>query len=309
MRVGTRIEYTDVDGDFMSSNTRVRQSYSNLIPNVQATRKWSNTYTTTLSYSLRLQRPYISNLNPFRSNNDSLNVFYGNPNLGPQTIHSLSLQNKLMINKTFVGITMTGSYSGDLITQYASFDRATFVNSTTYDNIGREVQLTMAVNFNTNLTPKWNLGMNGLLRYNSVRTDQANLPQNKGFSGSLFTNTSYKITSKITLSGSGGFMRSPYTLVSLGVFQGFYQVNIARKFLKDKLSATINFNNFFRDNLRYRNVTEDDNFRRVTIFTMPYRAIYFGVTWNFGKLTENVSKKKGVTNDDLLGGSGGQGGN
>jgi hypothetical protein len=24
------------------------------------------------------------------------------------------------------------------------------------------------------------------------------------------------------------------------------------------------------------------------------------LTWNFGKLTENVSKKKGVSNDDIL---------
>jgi len=26
------------------------------------------------------------------------------------------------------------------------------------------------------------------------------------------------------------------------------------------------------------------------------------LSWNFGKLTENVSKKKGVNNDDLIGG-------
>jgi len=28
--------------------------------------------------------------------------------------------------------------------------------------------------------------------------------------------------------------------------------------------------------------------------------VVLALTWNFGKLTENVSKKKGVNNDDIL---------
>jgi hypothetical protein len=35
---------------------------------------------------------------------------------------------------------------------------------------------------------------------------------------------------------------------------------------------------------------------------MPFRGLSFSLSWNFGKLTENVSKKKGVNNDDLIGG-------
>lgn len=37
-------------------------------------------------------------------------------------------------------------------------------------------------------------------------------------------------------------------------------------------------------------------------FYNPHAVFYFNVTltWNFGKLTENVSKKKGVNNDDIL---------
>jgi hypothetical protein len=35
-------------------------------------------------------------------------------------------------------------------------------------------------------------------------------------------------------------------------------------------------------------------------FIIPRRAAVLALTWNFGKLTENVSKKKGVNNDDIL---------
>jgi hypothetical protein len=34
---------------------------------------------------------------------------------------------------------------------------------------------------------------------------------------------------------------------------------------------------------------------------MPFRGIALSLSYNFGKLTENVSKKKGVNNDDLIG--------
>lgn len=33
-----------------------------------------------------------------------------------------------------------------------------------------------------------------------------------------------------------------------------------------------------------------------------YRGISAGLSWNFGKLKENVSKKKGVNNVDQIGG-------
>jgi hypothetical protein len=33
---------------------------------------------------------------------------------------------------------------------------------------------------------------------------------------------------------------------------------------------------------------------------LPLNSAVLALTWNFGKLTENVSKKKGVNNDDIL---------
>src|SRR5690606_1960788 len=43
-RIGARIEHTEVDGDFLSSNTKVKQGYTNLLPNIQASLKLSNAF-------------------------------------------------------------------------------------------------------------------------------------------------------------------------------------------------------------------------------------------------------------------------
>ena len=117
-RLGARLEHTNVDGNFITAKTRVNQEYTNLLPNVQATTRFSNAFTTVITYSDRIQRPFIQNLNPFVNDNDPRFISYGNPNLQPQTIHSLAIQTRLMLGKTFAGITFTGAYSDDMIVQY-----------------------------------------------------------------------------------------------------------------------------------------------------------------------------------------------
>src|SRR6185312_8020032 len=139
-RIGVRVEYTDVNGDFISSNTKVKHDYTNLLPNIQFTNRVSPITTLVFGYTKRLQRPYIWDLNPFVNNNDSLNISHGNPDLGPQTSHGLSAQVRFAKGNTFAGINLDGSYSGNKIQQYTSFDPATGISTTTSLNIGREIQ-------------------------------------------------------------------------------------------------------------------------------------------------------------------------
>lgn len=297
---GLRIEHTEIKGDFETSATEVAQRYTNLIPNLVITRKFSPIYTLVATYNLRLQRPYITSLNPFVNNNDSLSISYGNPNLGPQTMHVLMLQNRITKGKLFMTFGLNGSYTNSLIVQYASFEAATGITRFTSANYGRESQANTYFNINTPIGEKLTVGANVNLRYNHIENRAHLLQQSDGFSGALFSNFNWKVIGKFTISGSGGYFRSPYTLVNSPSGQGFYQVNFGYKFLEDKLAVTMNVNNFHDRYIRFVTETEDPAFRVVSTNLNLYRVIYFGVTYNFGKLKENVSKKKGVTNEDLV---------
>nr|MBA2761924.1 outer membrane beta-barrel protein [Segetibacter sp.] len=121
-RTGLRAEHTNVKGDFITSKTTVDQNYTNLIPNLLITRRFSGIYTLTTSYNMRLQRPYIINLNPFVNNNDSLNISYGNPNLGPQVLHAVSLQNRFIKGKSSASISINGSYTNNMVVQFVNFN-------------------------------------------------------------------------------------------------------------------------------------------------------------------------------------------
>ncbi|MBC7872857.1 MAG: TonB-dependent receptor [Ferruginibacter sp.] len=306
-RLGARVEHTSVDGDFSSSSTKVKQTYTTLLPNLQATTKLSNALTLVLGYNRRLQRPFIWNLNPFVNNNDSLNISYGNPGLGPQTINSFSVQTRIMKGGNFAGLTFEGSYSGDKILQYASFDPATGVTRTTSLNIGKELQLSITGNISAKINTDWNIFLNGNVRYNKVTNNKQAGQANSGIGGNANLNTSYKIGKKFTASGYAGFWRGPVTIQTKFPLNIWYGTGMGYKFFKEKLTASLMGSNFFQKNRDYRMVTTDPNFQTTSVTTMPFGGVALSLSWNFGKLTENVSKKKGVTNDDLLGN--GQSGN
>lgn len=301
-RVGMRIEHTEVDGDFTSSNTKVDQSYTSFLPNLQSSTKFTDKYTLVATYTQRLQRPFIWNLNPFVNNNDSLNIHFGNPALDAQTIHSLALQNRFMMGTTFFGITLTGSYSGNMITQYTTFDAATGVSKTTSANIGRETQVSLNGNLSTKFTESWTFSINGNVRYNHIRNKLFTDQKNSGFGGNANMNTSYAITKKFSVSSYAGFWRAPVTIQASQRINIWYGVGMVHKFFKDKVSANLSLANFLAKEREFRFTIVDPSFQTRYVNTQPFRAIALNITWNFGKLTENVSKKKGVSNDDLIGG-------
>ncbi|WP_113663910.1 outer membrane beta-barrel protein [Pedobacter nanyangensis] len=298
-RTGLRAEHTEVDGDFFNTNTKVKQSYTTFIPDFSVNTQLGKGYTMILGYTKRLQRPYINTLNPFIQNNDPLNLSFGNPELGAQTMHTLSWQNRVLKGASFFSFSLTASYSGNMITQYTTFDEISGVSTTQYDNIGRNREIASLIAFSSSIK-KLRGGVNVMVRYNKIENTLIASQQQDGISGNLGTFFYLSLYKSFSISGSGGINRPPFTLVNSQKAIHYYQINFGCKFFKDKLSTTVNFNNFFAKWRNNYSFTEDRNFSNSLRTQTPFRVTYIGFTYNFGKLKENLSKKKGVKNDDLI---------
>ncbi|MES1219818.1 MAG: outer membrane beta-barrel protein [Bacteroidota bacterium] len=299
-RFGARVEYTDVNSDFTSSNTKVKSNYTTFLPNIQFTDRVNSLTTLVFSYTKRLQRPYIWDLNPFVNNNDSLNISYGNPDLGPQTVHALGANLRYGKGNTFAGINLEGTYSNNKILQYSSFDPLTGITKTTSLNICREFGSSLNVNLSTKITTKWSVFVNGSVRYSTVTNNSNKSQSNSGFGGNWFMNTVYRFTPKFSISSFLGLWRDPQTIQTTYPFSTWYNITANYKILKDKVTITLKTVNCFEKTHNYKTITKDQNFYNSNITTQIKRGGVLALTWNFGKLTENVSKKKGVNNDDLL---------
>jgi len=61
-----------------------------------------------------------------------------------------------------------------------------------------------------------------------------------------------------------------------------------------------NFNKFLKKDFNNKTYVQTNAFEQVNSNVSPYRVTYFGLTYKFGRLKENVSRKTGINNDDLL---------
>jgi hypothetical protein len=299
-RLGARAEFTNVNGDFITSNTQVKDNYITLLPNLQITNRLGSTTTLVLSYNKRLQRPYIYDLNPFVFNNDSLNVSSGNPDLGPQTVHAVAAQLRYGKGNTFASINAEGSYSNNKILQYSFFDAQTGITKTTSLNIGKEFQSSVGVNLNTKITSRWSIFMNASLRYATVTNNSNKSQSNSGFGGNFNFSTSYSFTDKFNISSYVGLWKDPQTIQTTYPFSRWHNVAFNYKIFNNKINMSLRAVNYYEKTWDYKTIIKDPNFYSTSITRFPRRAAVLALTWNFGKLTENVSKKKGVNNDDLL---------
>jgi len=300
-RAGVRMENTDLHGDFTSSATRVDQNYTNFLPNLLVSTKFKKGQTLSFSYGMRLARPYIWNLNPFLNNTDSLNVSKGNPALQPQTFHTVSLQYRFTAGQTFMNFSLTNSFSNDKIIQFSTFNDVTGVTSSSPANIGKSDQTSFSISINGKFNPKWTINANGRVAYDLIENKTSLVSQkNSGFSGNGFFNSSYNFTTKFAASTYAGFFRSAPTLQGQYGLNIYYGIGVNYKFLKDKLTVNLSAVNLHTDYYTQKTVFEDSNFKRTTEYSYPYRGLQCSISWSFGKLSENVSKKRGVNNDDLL---------
>jgi outer membrane cobalamin receptor len=297
-RIGLRVEHTQVDGDFTSTATIVRQRYTNFIPNLLLTKQFGKTINSNFTYTFRLGRPSINSLNPFVNNSDSLFISYGNPGLGPQYVHSFTWQVRFFKGSKFISIQTGYNHSNNLIIQNPSFNAATGVTSVTSANAGKIREFTLG--FVSNLpVKKWNFAVNATARMARIRN---NLQTNwfNTIAGNANANITYKASPRFTITSNGGYfvpLRMPNSTFPDNYFYGF---NFAYKVFKQKLTITANLTNFFEDKRTMRFLTENDFFVTENIHTVPFRNFGLALTYTFGRLKENVSKKKGVNNDDVV---------
>jgi outer membrane cobalamin receptor len=298
MRTGARYEHTVIDGDFISSKSTVKQDYSSVIPNVQATVKMSAKWNIVASYTKRLERPFIQSLNPFINKTDTLNLQFGNPQLAPQNLHIFSMQHRITILKTLVNLGLFYQTSDDKITSFTSFDPATGITSSTQMNVGKEQQLSTTLNFNAKINKKLSAFVNLGARYIDIRSNNGSGQGNSGWAGNMHLTAVYTPSKKLNLTFfSGGFV-PPVSLQGQFPANYMYGVTAAVKFFKDKLILNINAQNLHKEHFEFKSVVTTPGVINRTTMINPWRNFGLGITWNFGKLKEVVSKKKGINNDD-----------
>jgi outer membrane receptor protein involved in Fe transport len=295
---GVRGEQTLITGNFISSATSVKQSFFTLLPSVSITKTINPTKRITLAYSKKLARPGINFLNPFVSNQDPLYISYGNTNLGPELIHNFELRYSSFAKGTSINLTLGENIGTRSIETFTFFDGSTGVTSTTYDNIGQNYTTNLSGFIASSLSKKIKLNTNLNLSYRALKNIRDKSINNQGIGGWGYTNISYLPSPKLNFNWSVGIYFPTIQLQGRSGMFYFYTLAGSYKMAKDKLILTLGLSTFFEEYVPNKSILKSNTFYQESVMYRPGRAFTAGLRYTFGKLKENVSKKKGVTIDD-----------
>jgi hypothetical protein len=283
VKAGARVEQTIIDADFISTDSKVKQNYFNLIPSVSINRKLKNNAGINFGYTQRIQRPGIWQLNPFVDRSNPSYERTGNPDLRPAYVNDLQLSfNKAKKGNINFGVGYT--HFKDLIFPIAVYNPETQITRTSYGNTGRARLISGNLNANYPFTKKWNISTNLRIAHGKVTGIVNGIEiTNSGLMYQFSLSTGYKlpkdwrVNANFNANGPG--------------------VNL------DKLSLSAAVSNPFTKFRRYHNETFGPDFDQFTDRWNYFRSFNFSLNYKFGKLKDGIKKnKRGIRNDDVQNG-------
>ena len=301
------MEETTINADFSSVGSNLNTSYNNFIPSVSIQRQLKNS-SINFGFTERIQRPDISQLNPFVDQSNPQFVSTGNPNLKPELNHVFEL-NYSRFSTGSINIGLSYSFSNNSIQNVSSLkqqknkDTIETVTYTTYENLGSNQTLGLNINTNYPLTKQLSLSINGLLNrvwlkgyYNGGQYS------NSGFVGNMFFNISYRFPTGYRIGTNTGFFSGNVNLQGKSSYFIFNQFVFSKELLKKAASVSFVANNPYSKYWAGNSTTRTNDYYQVTNYNQTYRSFAIRLSYKFGKLNSDIKKNQhGIENDDTKG--------
>lgn len=307
-RVGARVEqaWNDVVVQTESDKITYAPSLFNVIPYVSANYRPNDANTLSLSYTQRLSRPSLSQMNPYR-NESPLQVYYGNPDLDAAIAHSISLSWRRFSSSWNISLGTSSSFTNNAVSHYSFVDDG--VTHSTYGNVAKRQVYGLNGTIGYRKGVKFNIQLSGQGAYNVINAPTLNL-SNKGFTYNASLYASAALWKDATIYCNGYAYRFGVGLES-AIKQTYfaYSFGLRQQFFKKKMTLSISASNPFTSNLKLTNVTKTNTYRSENTSWQTPRQFSLSIGYRFGKSNVSVkSTNRSIQNDDMESSSRGGGG-
>lgn len=277
---GLRFEQTDVETYLLNTNERNPQNYANLFPSLATSYKLNEITSFQASYSKRIFRPRLWDLNPFFNIANNFNVRAGNPLLGPEFTDSYEVTGIVIFDKISLNAGVYYRFTTDVV------ERITFnegdVNITTPINLGTTGAT--GVELNAKYTPsKW-LQLSTDLNYNTFDRKATLDGISYDFNADQLTGrlvAKVELPADIDLEVSGNGESAIQTIQ--GQQQGFVWMDagLRKKILKGRVIVSAGVRDVFASRIFIREVNQPNFYNRRESFRGRFFTL--GVSYGFGK--------------------------
>ena len=306
---GLRYEHTNSIVDFSQNPTLdFKVPFDNVVPSVSASYKLTQTSNLRLSYNQRISRPGIWYLNPFYDDTNPLAISQGNPDLKPEVDNSFSLNYGNFSPKVNFNANLYTSFTNNSIEDVSKLlsSGATY---TTYENIGyvNNTGLYIYGSWQMNKIVKWNC--NSSVNYSKYKTNDGSGLENHGMRYTFSGGAQFTLPSDFKLNLNGGYYSSGVSLQGTNPSYHYSSLSFGRDFFAKKLNVTMRIQDPFESTKKMKFTTQASTYYQQTDMVVKGRYFGFTASYRFGEMKAQIKKvERGISNDDVKGGGGGQGG-
>ncbi|GGH77231.1 outer membrane beta-barrel family protein [Phaeocystidibacter marisrubri] len=280
VKVGVRVENTELTTVLENTGDNNYQNYSNLFPSLHTHYKWGNGFSLQAGYSKRIYRPRLWNLNPFFNIRNNYNVRTGNPELQPEFADSYELTGILVRNDYSINASLYYLYTTDVVEYVTRYENG--VNLTMPINIGTRQKVGVEVNGKWTVTDWFDL--TGDFNYGYFTRDADYQSQNFDYSSDQWDG---KLTTKFALPAEFDLEITTRYNSSYETIQGrvsgfaFFNAGVRKKLWNGKLVMNLGVQDIFATRVRETTINQPNYY--MYNFSQRGTFLTFGISYGFGK--------------------------
>lgn len=281
INAGLRGEYTDIDNQLKSTFDSRRRHYFDLFPSARVSRHIGGSMELSTGYSMRINRPQGSDMNPFAERINPLSLEAGNPDLKPEKINTVDMGIRRISDAGSLTVNLFYRHISDGITEVSRYiDNGVLLttkeNLRTSDNAGVELVWNMHV-------AGWlDINLNGTGYYNRINASGLGFGgKREMFSWSGLLNADFTPIKHGTVQLNARYHSA--TLVPQGKRDGDFQLNMGMKYdipsINLALFASVTD---LLDTYKLSYTLDTPALKQKVEKRRNPRIIYVGLSWNFG---------------------------
>jgi len=280
LKLGLRVEHTDLNTFLVNTNSRNDQKFTNLFPSLHSSYKLSASISFQAGYSKRIYRPRLWDLNPFFNVRNNFNIRAGNPNLLPEYTDSYELGSIFIYDDISLNVNAYYRLTSDKIERVFIFENN--VNTMRPENIGTNKATGLEANFKYTASKK--LTLNGDANYNVFKRDGQFGDQIFDFSAdkwALKLSSKYKIRKGIDFEVTTRHQSRERTVQGLVVAYTTLDAGLRIKILQGKAVINMSARDLFASRIRQSTIDQETFY----IFGRGLRGRFLtlGFSYGFGK--------------------------
>lgn len=297
--LGSRVEQTFIKGELQTTGQNFNRNYIDIFPSASLSQKITNTTEIQLSYSRRVNRPRMGQLNPFRSASwgNTNNFSEGNPNLDPEFTDSYEFSFIQFLPWATITPSVFYRYTKDEISRIRTLidsvsTLTSFVNYNSSRSYGGELII--------NLQPAKILSFNGTFSYYRREVDATNIQQgltNKNDSWTARAMSNINLPADLNLQMSYFYSGSMVTAQgTIDPMQSF-DAAIKKDLFSKKLSVTFKVSDLFNQR-KFKFNFNDPAFSEISERSPDSRTFFLNISYNFGQQDKKQDRRKKGNNDN-----------